>query len=612
MSVLSSKSLWEGTSGPPAAPIVLVGEAWGATEAAERRPFVGESGVELNRMLASAGLQRDDILCLNTVSERPPNNDLYHFFYPKAEAPAGSQLRGLNPHPVVLDHLRRLHSQLTHVPRRLILAVGNYALWALTGVAGTSTSATDNSGRSTGIREPSGITTWRGSMLFAPRGPLDAPILETSDVPLLPLIHPAAVLRQWSLRSLVVHDLRARVPLALSGDWRPSVPPTYLAPPSYEDCLSLLYHWRDKLERDEVTLSCDIETARGLITCLGMADSSSRAISIPFIRREGAAFDSWWPREREARITSLLAGILQHVNIRVVGQNFLYDTQYIEKFLGVRPRLAFDTMLAQNVMFPGTPKDLSHLSSLYCRHHWHWKEDHKEWDMRGDVETLLRYNAQDCVRTFEIFERQQEVLASRGLEPQMTLKMRINDFCHKMMQRGVLFDTKRRHMVSLALEEALTETQRQLLQIIPQRLVDPEYPESMERALKTKTGANRKNGKYVFWYTSAKQTRQVFYELLRLPVVKDRKTKQPTVGKEARSELRRKAPEWTRLFDLLSASESMDNAFHVINSPLDPDGRMRCFFAPGGTETHRLSSSKNAFGRGTNLQNLTSGKEDDL
>ena len=36
--------------------IVIVGEAWGKDEAVAKRPFVGASGRELNRMLEEAGL----------------------------------------------------------------------------------------------------------------------------------------------------------------------------------------------------------------------------------------------------------------------------------------------------------------------------------------------------------------------------------------------------------------------------------------------------------------------------------------------------------------------------------------------------------------------------
>ena len=47
---------------------------------------------------------------------------------------------------------------------------------------------------------------------------------------------------------------------------------------------------------------------------------------------------------------------------------------------------------------------------------------------------------------------------------------------------------------------------------------------------------------------------------------------------------------------------SIENTCNVLKSRIDPDGRIRCSYNPGGAETHRLSSSRNAFGGGTNLQ----------
>ena len=58
--------LWYGTSGPHDAEIVLVGEAWGADEDVQKRPFVGASGNELTRILTEAGLSRSE----DTLHER--------------------------------------------------------------------------------------------------------------------------------------------------------------------------------------------------------------------------------------------------------------------------------------------------------------------------------------------------------------------------------------------------------------------------------------------------------------------------------------------------------------------------------------------------------------
>ncbi len=44
---------------------------------------------------------------------------------------------------------------------------------------------------------------------------------------------------------------------------------------------------------------------------------------------------------------------------------------------------------------------------------------------------------------------------------------------------------------------------------------------------------------------------------------------------------------------------------NFLRAKLDPDGKLRSSFMPTGTETFRLTSSKNNFGRGTNLLNLS-------
>jgi DNA polymerase len=54
--------------------VVFVGEAPGANEDLEGRPFVGRSGKILEGMMRDAGFSRSDILITNTVKCRPPSN----------------------------------------------------------------------------------------------------------------------------------------------------------------------------------------------------------------------------------------------------------------------------------------------------------------------------------------------------------------------------------------------------------------------------------------------------------------------------------------------------------------------------------------------------------
>lgn len=56
------------------ADIVFIGEAPGKNEDLQGLPFVGAAGKFLNEMLASIGLERQDVYITNIVKYRPPNN----------------------------------------------------------------------------------------------------------------------------------------------------------------------------------------------------------------------------------------------------------------------------------------------------------------------------------------------------------------------------------------------------------------------------------------------------------------------------------------------------------------------------------------------------------
>ncbi len=60
--------------GSPAASVMLVGEAPGAEEDRQGRPFSGPSGRLLDRMLAAIGMARADVYVTNVIYWRPPGN----------------------------------------------------------------------------------------------------------------------------------------------------------------------------------------------------------------------------------------------------------------------------------------------------------------------------------------------------------------------------------------------------------------------------------------------------------------------------------------------------------------------------------------------------------
>jgi uracil-DNA glycosylase len=59
---------------PPRPRLLIVGEAPGANEDLEGRPFIGKGGQLLNELMGEAGLARADAAVLNVLKCRPPAN----------------------------------------------------------------------------------------------------------------------------------------------------------------------------------------------------------------------------------------------------------------------------------------------------------------------------------------------------------------------------------------------------------------------------------------------------------------------------------------------------------------------------------------------------------
>jgi len=60
--------------GSPSARLMFIGEAPGAEEDLQGRPFVGAAGQLLNNLLNKLGLEREEVYITNVVKSRPPEN----------------------------------------------------------------------------------------------------------------------------------------------------------------------------------------------------------------------------------------------------------------------------------------------------------------------------------------------------------------------------------------------------------------------------------------------------------------------------------------------------------------------------------------------------------
>ena len=136
-------------SGRADADVLIVGEAPGAHEDEQGEPFVGRSGLVLDRLLDGSGLSRSDVYIANVVKCRPPNN----------RDPRPSEIASCSPW---------LDQQLQLIKPKLIVTLGNFATRLMLGTK-------------------MGVTKIRGQEIAFSRAGIDAI--------LIPTLHPSAVLR---------------------------------------------------------------------------------------------------------------------------------------------------------------------------------------------------------------------------------------------------------------------------------------------------------------------------------------------------------------------------------------------------------------------------------
>ncbi len=152
--------------GNPKARLLFVGEAPGAEEDLQGRPFVGRAGRLLDRIIAAMGFSRGEVFIANVLKCRPPNN----------RDPLPEEVRACSPF---------LLRQVSCIGPEVIVALGKPA-------------ATFFLGREASI------------------GDIRGTLFEFQGIPVMPTYHPAFLLRNERFKGDVWKDMQ-RVMALLAG-----------------------------------------------------------------------------------------------------------------------------------------------------------------------------------------------------------------------------------------------------------------------------------------------------------------------------------------------------------------------------------------------------------
>ncbi len=148
--------------GNPDSQLLFIGEAPGEEEDKQGRPFVGEAGELLTRLIEKMGFKRQDLFIANIVKCRPPDN----------REPEEDE---------IMACLGFLKKQIEIIKPSVIMTLG--------GVATRSLLFLEDQKKKKG-----GITQWRGKIYYY------------QDIPVVPTFHPAYLLRNPKDKKLTWQD----------------------------------------------------------------------------------------------------------------------------------------------------------------------------------------------------------------------------------------------------------------------------------------------------------------------------------------------------------------------------------------------------------------------
>lgn len=379
---------------------MILGEAPGYEEIKARKPFVGASGRELDRLLQDSGINRGDCWVSNVSKYLVPFNE------------RGDKIpftvRAKNVGIDLNKELEDLQNEINQIRPNIILALGNTALWALSG--------------------KTKISQFRGSILHG----MGRKFVST--------YHPAELLHNskvggvkgyWN-RQIMILDMK-RVKL------QSEFPELRLPVRNLEICRSSIQLEEFLKQYEGKIPAVDIEAGgHCLPVCIGLAFNKSHGMTVPLWNRDGI---STLHDNELARIWGLLSDILWRVN-GVIGQNFNYDRDKILRLGFQVKRVKEDTMFKAFAINPELPKGLAFNTSIYTEEPYYKDEGMYE----GSYNDLFTGCARDSCVTRELCDNMDEDLD--GINQRKYYEnylMKLPYMYWKIEQQGFAIDSDRRN-----------------------------------------------------------------------------------------------------------------------------------------------------------------------
>lgn len=523
------------------AQFVIVGEAPGVDEMRMKRPWVGAAGSLLMELLDNAGIRRSHCYLTNVIKERPDKNNISHFI----KLPTRGQ-------PIITEkakqYIDQLKAELEQTTANIIIAAGNISLYALTGLT--------NVGKR------------RGSVY-------ESTLLPGRKV--LAMLHPSAALRNFMFRRYISIDLTKAVMESEFPEIRSEKRELKIFP-TFREAMDFL----KQIKKAKEPVAADIEVVNEEVSHISLAINKHFAMSIAFYKDR----KNFFTQQEEQMLWAEIAEILEDKNRYKIFQNGSFDAWFLFRKYGIVIQPIIDTMIAMAFAFPDFPKGLDFLCSVFTDMPYYKDEGKKHMKIVVDEAEFSRYSAKDSIVLPEIIDKLKDNLKQQDNWDYFLEHCKLIPALTYMQERGILIDKD-------ALGKMKEESTKELGEL--------------EARFKEISGMPNIN------INSTDQMKNYFYVNLGIkPFTKAVKkadgTRESTITidekalKRLAAGSKNRAPrEEAKILLRYRKIKKLSSTYYDMK--IDRDNRIRTSLNPVGTRYSRLSSSKNIFGTGANLQN---------
>src|SRR5579864_1519017 len=562
--------------------ILLVGEAPGPDENEQGQPFVGRAGQQLNRMLAIAGISREQVRVVNAVRCFPKNED--RSVMASFRAPTWDEIEACRGY---------LKQEIEAIKPNVIVPLGSVALSAIMGSKSAAASTK--------------ITKVRGTEFWS----------EELNCKIMPTFHPSAVMRDPNREPTVIQDFVRIRESSQYAELSKGDEGNYITLDTMEKVDAFFERMREvpNFVFDLETNSLDWQVGEILEVAFSWKEKTAcvlpltKYVGIPYqeieikkrkskkkvdgkvqvvevekqvtIEKVRDTYEPYWGDKQEYVLGKLKE--LMESEKGKIGQNLKFDSKWFMQKGWVVNNIIFDTMLAAHLLNENNKGglDLTSLSLLYTsmgaydRPVEEWFKEHKVSANNRNYahlpeELRMKYACMDADCTYRLFEKFAPLLAKENLTDIFNrLIIPLNNTLTEAEWRGVKMDTQYLQVLKKELETDIA---------------------ALEKRIKAVTGDMNLN--------SPDQLRDLLFKQLKLPKIKKTKKGDDSTDVEVLTILADMNPIPQLILDYRKM-EKLYNTYVVgIEEKLDKDGYLHGSFNITGTESGRLSSSD------PNLQNI--------